>query len=205
MYKLSDVTLLIADGRSEKENQRVLDWCCRRIDFGAVHNITSWGDVFPSADLPLSGWSSFVVNHLHEVFTTAFCLVVQRDGFIRNHHLWNDEFLLYDYVGAPWDSPWDRYVGCSVNRVGNGGFSLRSKKLMTMVSKHNGWYNGIEPEDAWICQRCYVDLCRCGIKFAPFDVARRFSIEAPVGLSDDQVFGFHRRNPPSDFIANTTK
>ena len=35
-------------------------------------------------------------------------LIVQDDGFIINKNLWDEEFLSYDYIGAPWplDEKW---------------------------------------------------------------------------------------------------
>ena len=37
-------------------------------------------------------------------------------------------FFDYDYIGAPWPNNF-------VNRVGNGGFSLRSKKFLELTAK----------------------------------------------------------------------
>ena len=56
---------------------------------------------------------------LYKHINTDFCLVVQYDGKVSDPDLWNDDFLNYDYIGAAWT---DGYVG-------NGGFTLRSKKL----------------------------------------------------------------------------
>ena len=54
---------------------------------------------------------------------TKFCLVTQWDGWVINSQKWNSEFLNYDYIGAIWPD-------YSSNQIGNGGFSLRSKKLL---------------------------------------------------------------------------
>ena len=45
--------------------------------------------------------------------------LVSEDG-----NRWRDEFLEYDYIGAPWNVP-----AGSRNNIGNGGFSLRRKFL----------------------------------------------------------------------------
>lgn len=38
------------------------------------------------------------------VITTDFNIAVQADGFAVNLDAWDDDFLNYDYIGAPW--PW---------------------------------------------------------------------------------------------------
>jgi len=60
------------------------------------------------------------------------CLLVQPDGFVINPDKWDNQFFEYDYIGAPWEQvphsyldPWGK-----PHRVGNGGFSFRSKKLL---------------------------------------------------------------------------
>src|SRR5262249_57014048 len=52
---------------------------------------------------------------------TDHFLLIQWDGHPVNADAWTDEFLAYDYIGAPWQwySP--------ETRVGNGGFSLPSQ------------------------------------------------------------------------------
>ena len=69
-------------------------------------------------------------------------LVIQDDGHIVNPSLWDEEFLKYDYIGLPWpfEDSWiekqlkeQRPIIRKVypkNRVGNGGFSLRSRKFL---------------------------------------------------------------------------
>jgi hypothetical protein len=77
--------------------------------------------------------------------------------------------LQYDYVGAPW-----RYN--DGNNVGNGWFSLRSKKLLDILA-HDPHIVETHPEDDCIC-RVYGDYLRSKwIKFAPEEVAKKFSIE----------------------------
>jgi len=117
---------------------------------------------------------------------TEHALYVQWDGMATRPDLWDDEFLKYDYIGAPW--PW-KEEGFN---VGNGGFSLRSRKLLRTC----GFDSAIqltkqEPvaEDNSIGQhnRAYLEF-KYGIKFAPTDVAKRFSFE----LGDyRESFGFH--------------
>jgi len=84
-------------------------------------------------------YSRFMLMDVPAHINTDFCLAVQEDGWVINTNNWRDEFLQYDYIGAPWtttaqgkDDSW---------RVGNGGVSLRSKKLMDLIVKRDlsGW------------------------------------------------------------------
>ena len=75
-----------------------------------------------------------------------------------------DEFLNFDYIGAPWSekvqvSP-DLVLDMKENQVGNGGFSLRSHKLAQITSKIN--FNSlkfpIKSEDVVICHYLYKEM-----------------------------------------------
>ena len=116
-------------------------------------------------------------------------LILHPDGFAVNRDAWTDEFLEYDYIGAAWGD----------GRVGNGGFSLRSRKLYDAILDLNvglksSDYNHIIdnpdihiinaqgqyeiPEDNVICKIHKNELeTKYGIKFAPTNIANRFSVE----------------------------
>ena len=127
-------------------------------------------------------YSHFVAKTLVDHVHTSHVLLVQWDGYVINPSAWTDEFLQYDYIGATWEFQKDAY------RVGNGGFSLRSKRLLEalrdpeIVETH--------PEDVVICRQ-YRPLLeqRYGIRFAPESVAERFSFESTTPKS--VPFGFH--------------
>ena len=132
-------------------------------------------------------YSIFVLKELNGYIDTDFVLIIQWDGFIVNPDAWTQEFQNYDYIGAKW--PWynDGF------NVGNGGFSLRSKRLLQIlsgdkfkISIHSLKYG----EDTYICRtyRRFLEN-EYGIKFAHESVADRFSYERiePVG----NPFGFH--------------
>lgn len=127
-------------------------------------------------------YSHFLVKTLAEHVRTSHVLIVQWDGYIVNPSAWTDEFLEYDYIGAPWGFHNDAY------RVGNGGFSLRSKRLLEALSDPD--IIETHPEDVAICRR-YRPLLetRYGIRFAPEAVAERFSFESTVPRH--VPFGFH--------------
>jgi len=123
------------------------------------------------------------------------CLIVQDDGFLMNGADF-ERFLEYDYIGAPWvDAKDNVYLKKYVNPelVGNGGFSLRKVNKMTEIcerfdkEKHELFYYNINeiPEDVYFVKHLKV----IGANVAPFEVARKFSVEQVMTV--DPV-GFHK-------------
>jgi glycosyltransferase involved in cell wall biosynthesis len=137
------------------------------------------------------GYSEFCIKKLTNYFDTHFVLKIEPDGYVQNWRSWSDEFLNYDYIGATW--------GYKDNmNVGNGGFSLRSKKLQDILSTDTR-ITPYHPEDHVICRvhRKYLQQVH-GIKFAPEEIANKFSIEAfgvppqfVDGVKYSGQFGFH--------------
>ena len=74
-----------------------------------------------------------------------------------------------------------------LNRVGNGGFSLRSKKLLEASASIPIQCNG--PEDVFICNDNYDYFIKNGIKYAPVEIADKFSKDYSQCKND--TFGFH--------------
>ena len=64
---------------------------------------------------------------------------MQWDSWIINPQQWTDQFLDYDYVGAPWLWHTDNY------QVGNGGFALHSRQLANFLRE----YRELFPIGAW--------------------------------------------------------
>jgi hypothetical protein len=124
-------------------------------------------------------YSSFILKKLNSHITTEFIIISQWDGFILNPAAWTDRFFDYDYIGAPW---W--FDKSTVG--GNGGFSLRSKKLMNLLE--NIPHNGIDPEDLHICKTHADRLIKDDIQFAPPGLAKTFSVESEQYT---ESFGFH--------------
>ena len=148
-------------------------------------------DKIPSKDL----YSQFLIKDIGKYFQTDYMVMIQDDGYVLNPDLWTDEFLKYDYIGAPW--PKNFFGGCHYLLQGNGGFSLRSRKI---VDKLKGlvfeWESvGKPPEDVFSCVVMRSILEGQGYRWAPLDIARRFSTEWPIpelGSSDGSgSFGFH--------------
>ena len=190
MLNLSNTTLLCVENRSPELGLYAINKCLDQATFHDVVFITNKQKInlnnpkiklyecpnFKNGD----EYSIFMLRDLHRYFSTDFCLVIQWDGFIVNPLMWQSDFFKYDYVGSSWphhpDTP-----------VGNGGFSLRSKKL-AMATAHPK-FNCSHPEDKSICiENKYFLETQLSIKFAPKEIADHFAVEWETWRS---TFGFH--------------
>jgi len=138
-------------------------------------------------------YSTFMVNGLIHHVQTDHVLVVQWDGFVIHESAWTGEFLQFDYIGAPWH-PRQSFLPTGHSLVGNGGFSLRSRKLLKALQDkfiQEAFSENSPAEDVGICVTCrpYLESVR-GMRFAPLAVAERFAYEEsePVAVP---TFGFH--------------
>ncbi len=127
----------------------------------------------------IEAYSEFMILDLpnYRAMFEDHILTVQYDGYIVRPDAWTGEFLKYDYIGAPW---------CHGAGVGNGGFSLRGQRLLYALTKINP--GNPHPEDWRICVNWREELQGHGVKFAPIDLARRFSVENEPYVDS---FGFH--------------
>lgn len=132
----------------------------------------------------LDAYSHFVFKKLVDWIETDFVLLVQWDGFVVEPAAWRDEFLGHDYVGARW-----RHFGDDMT-VGNGGFSLRSRRLLQAVASDRfAWVEGAL-EDVLLCRTYRPRLvAEHGIRYAPESVAQAFSYE--YEHPEQPSFGFH--------------
>lgn len=203
---LPDVTLLSVSSVDLDDTQLALLISSQSIDFGAVKLLSSG---LPSQrvrnleyvaipPMSLMGYNRFVLGRLHEYVDTPFCLLVQADGFVLDPDRWRPEFLEYDYIGAPWPErvsvqPGNEILVLDRNRVGNGGFSLRSRKLLQIAATID--FDALafpsRSEDMVICHFLYDTMRKQGVRFAPLEVAERFSVESLTGSGQYSVFGFH--------------
>lgn len=126
-------------------------------------------------------YSRFMLRELADHIQTSHVLCIQWDGFILDGGAWDPAFLDYDYIGAVWPHFRDNH------NVGNGGFSLRSLRLLRACQKLP--FDESQFEDLVICRQYRPQLEAEGIRFAPAEIARRFAFEreAPTG----KEFGFH--------------
>ncbi len=150
-----------------------------------------------------SDYSNFIIFELYKYIKTSHVLIVQWDGFIINPKKWKKNFILFDYIGAPFiprikSSSYSRDLNDDFYVIGNGGFSLRSRKLIEAPSKYNLFDDKKltnSNEDGFFCVLHRKFLESKGFKWAPFNIAREFSIESPLNISEliDLPFGFHGR------------
>ena len=127
-------------------------------------------------------YSRFVLASLLDHVDTPHVLLVQWDGYALNPAAWRDDFLDCDYIGAKW------FWAPEGQRVGNGGFSLRSRRLLEALRDPRIVLT--EAEDVTICRTFRTLLERDHrIRFATESLADQFAFEAayPIGLP----FGFH--------------
>jgi tetratricopeptide (TPR) repeat protein len=211
MLDLPDVTLVCADTLNHALAVRAIARCCERIRYGRALFLTDAlpaGIALPSGVeareiAPLASreaYSTLMLKGLARHVESSHALVVQWDGYVVNPDAWTGEFLGCDYIGAPW--PW----GPVGSRVGNGGFSLRSRRLLDALADPHVVLQGNEDQTIGLHQRGWLEA-RHGLRFASETLASRFSFEVayPVG----RPFGFHGlfnfcRTVPEDEIAALT-
>jgi hypothetical protein len=176
MMILNNVTICAIDSAQPEKAKKAIERSKRHIKFG--------GELFIDHNSINSrqAYSRFVLQELHKYIYTDFVLIVQWDGWVINPNAWQDAFLDYDYIGAVW--PWHP----EGLRVGNGGFSLRSKKLLELTADPKFVYKD-RNEDDLICHVNRDFLVSNGIKFAPEELARYFSFEREI--TNLIPFGFH--------------
>ncbi len=116
-------------------------------------------------------YSMFVLKSLASRIDTSHVLLVQWDGYVLNPAAWREEFFASDYIGAQW------FWHDDGMRVGNGGFSLRSRKLLHALQDPRIVLT--EAEDITICRAFRPLLEReHGIRFASEATADAFAYEA---------------------------
>lgn len=186
---LSDVTLVAITSVAIPATARALALSQQALRFGETLFLS---DSAPPPDTPATwrriapigsrdDYSTFMLHSLAAHVQTSHLLCVQWDGYVLDPAAWDPAFLDYDYIGAPWPHFADSL------RVGNGGFSLRSRRLVEACAILP---ITAESEDVAICRTHRPMLeARFGLRFAPEDMARRFAYERckPTG----REFGFH--------------
>lgn len=101
-------------------------------------------------------------------------LIFQHDSMLLREGI--EEFLEYDYVGAPWKFQ---------QHGGNGGLSIRNPKAMLACIKKQSWNPKLGNEDVYF-SNLLNDMIE--FKLAPRDVCSRFSCESIFQLG---TLGYH--------------
>lgn len=194
MKDLKDVTVVIIDcqnqGRAIAAIQKTLKEItpAKTLFFTDIHiNVQDVETIVIPKITSKNQYSHFLIKELGKYIETDYCLVIQHDGYVLNGDLWDenwvDEFSGFDYIGARWLFP------DTERSVGNGGFSIRSKKLLDVCAKDD-FIKIAEQEDDLLCRLygAYLED-NYGIEFADIHTADKFSFE--LREPTQKTFGFH--------------
>lgn len=195
MKKLLNIDLISINCVNPEQSVKALMYSSREIEFGSIklfahykpNNLPDKIEFIQTEKLTHESINTFALRILPEYIKSDYMLSIHDDGFVINPHLWTDEFFEYDYIGAPWPSlEW-----CNKNRVGNGGFVLKSRKFMNLeqilpeTNEHN---------DLYVTNTHYELFKMYGCKYAPIEVAAKFSLEHVIPECEynlNNTFGFH--------------
>ena len=191
--QLPQVTLCCVDTRLPRMALDAMQLCMDKVQFGEAllftcpdHGLQNVPADIRVIELPqvtsIEAYSHFLLKGMGPYLRTSHQLIVQWDGYVLDASMWDDAFLSVDYIGAVWPQYDDAH------RVGNGGFSLRSRKLLDALA-HND-VTPHHPEDMCICRthRALLEQ-RWQIVFADEVMAHRFAFERERG--SPRSFGFH--------------
>lgn len=217
---LKDVTLLSYNTNPDRMDGTILalQKCCENFGFYQVKLIC---DKKPD-NLPkniiweyaphinnINDFNQYMFSELDKHVESSHMLFVHDHAYILSANTWDDNWLKWDFCGAPWRYMPDAYICHDTGehvRVGNGGFSLRSKFLLGIPKKYNiplthenFYYN----EDGNVAVYNRVKFLKLGVKYMPLEESCKFSYENPVpenNYGNMKTFGFHRNFPPSQMI-----
>jgi glycosyltransferase involved in cell wall biosynthesis len=206
--QLPNVTLVAMATRNVEETLQALNYSCRGVKYGRVKLLSHYTPYELDKNIEfiridkiksIDDWSYKIIYELNQYIDTEFALLVHADGFVVNPSSWKDEFLDYDYIGAPWPFPTDNFsyrdAHGNIVRVGNS-VSLRSKRLLELPIRLNmPWepFHGYWNEDGFICVKNKHIYEANGMKFATLDVAKYFSHEAMIPeVKGIKPFVFHK-------------
>lgn len=190
MVKKPSVGLVIADSDNYSLARNAIENSLRQLDvkevlvFSDNPLLASGYQHIPISKIAsINEYNRLILTELPRYLNCDYYLVIQYDGFALNRHRFSPDFFSWDYIGALWPQH-------LFHRVGNGGFSMRSRRIIEATAQLSTLHSAEEPEDAFICRTIRPLLeARFKIAFAPEDVAARFSFEA-IGKPTD-TFGFH--------------
>lgn len=145
--------------------------------FEDYHKICVWG---------LTQAPAMILQHM-----LSHALCIHWDSPVLNPGIWTNEFLAYDYIGA--------VMGGWV--VGNGGFMLASRKFYECVQQLEipATVEACHPSDQIVCIRHRSTMEYLGCKFAPIEVANKFSRENDPPYGTD-VLGGHGKLYIADLV-----
>ena len=189
--RLPDVTLVMIDTQCHELARLAMEDSLRNIEFGdAVIFSDEPINVAGARWVKVPKWpniaecSHFMWYELPDHIETKWAINIQWDSWIVDVSCWTDEFLQYDYVGAPW------WYDDNLN-VGNG-CALRSRSLMRFLQANKERFPlAISQEDHLIGRVYRSALEKGGFKWAPETLASQFSLECTRPSDNSRHFMFH--------------
>lgn len=188
---LPQVTLVAFDGGTCLElTTLALHHSLAQVSFGEVVVCTPEPIAMPSDArwVKTPRWRSreecqnFQFCELPELVRTDFLLLVHYDAWILDGSLWEDEFLNYDWMGAPW------WYDDGFN-VGFG--AMYSLKLLRFLAANRSRFPLRWPDDDTICRRYRPALEAEGFRWPSEQVASRFMLECTRPSWQSRHFMFH--------------
>jgi hypothetical protein len=192
MLDLSNTTLVIVVTRGHEISRLAVEACVQRASFGGVliytndrSRIQTSFDGARYVDVP--DWPNkteagrFYYSEAMKNVETSHALLIEWDGGIFDPSKWRADFFNYDYIGAPW-------IVHDNNKVGNGGFTLMSRRLGVFLYEHRAHMPCMTDFD--VCRRWRQQLEReGGFRWPGVDVAADFAWE--LGPRSPNNFGYH--------------
>jgi predicted O-methyltransferase YrrM len=189
--RLPDVTLVMIDTQCHELARLAMEDSLREVEFGdAVIFSDEPIEVAGTRWVKVPKWpniaecSHFMWYELPNHIQTKWAINIQWDSWIVDTGCWTDEFLQYDYVGAPW------WYNDNLN-VGNG-CALRSSALMRFLQTNKECFPlSMSQEDHLIGRVYRAALEQKGFKWPSEKLASRFSLECTRPSQDSRHFMFH--------------
>jgi hypothetical protein len=163
----------------------VLAFCNHKARFGRSILLTPTppridpsSEVIQIPNLDTYGVAVFITGTIGLISGSPFVMQIHNDGFILDVDLWDQRFLDYDYIGAPWAD----------GLVGNQGFCIQSQRCLRAINK----LTFLPPEinsDMWFCHHKRAEMEAMGVTFAPTELAEKFSTE--LTCQGAPSFGYH--------------
>lgn len=206
--QLPEVTLMAMTSVRVMETVKAMKYSMKNIDFGDAVFISDRKPVYLPKNIRYSHTTRLnniddfnykMIYELTEHIHTDYVMVVHYDGFVVHPECWREEFLEYDYIGAPWPDPHDDFTYRDINgnlqRVGNS-VGIRSKRLLDFPNEAKLPFeadHGYFHEDGFLCVKNRHLVEAAGMKIAPIDVAKYYSHEHMVPeIEGITPFAFHK-------------
>ena len=183
-----------------KENKKLIEKIL-------AHNLTNTNLIeFSEGNITRDEYCNLLysVDRFWNKIDADMILIFQTDAYIRRRGI--EDFLHYDYVGAPWAYSNHTEFSDLEFDIGNGGLSLRRKSVMIEILKQN-------PPDKEVNEDLYFSYwcSKLNYKKPNKDEAMKVFVEQiyyhdPIGLHQPNIFNNIKSNfPPFKNYMNSKK